>query len=161
VKFAAATRESRWLVWTTVLAALLLMLLPLPRFLSLLRPPLLSLVILYWSTMAPRAGGILIGFVAGLLLDLLQGTLLGEHALALSLITYLAVRLHLMTRAKPIFEQGLLVLIGLLLQELVLWAIDGWSGHPLSSWLRWLPCFTGAAIWPVVVGLLGRLHTPR
>jgi len=156
-----ARSESRWLVWITVFAALLLMLVPLPRFLSVLRPPLLALVILYWSTMAPRAGGILVGFVAGLMLDLLQGTLLGEHALAMSLITYLAVRLHLMTRAKPIFEQGLLVLVGLLLYEGLLWAIEGWSGHALNSWLRWLPCFTGAAMWPVVVGLLGRLHAPR
>jgi rod shape-determining protein MreD len=154
-------RESRWLVWLTVFAALLLMFVPLPRFLSVLRPPLLVLVVLYWSTMAPLAGGILVGFIGGLMLDLLQGTLLGEHALAMSLVTYLAVRLHLMTRAKPIFEQGLLVLVGLLIYEGLLWAIDGWSGHALSSWLRWLPCFTGAAAWPVVVGLLGRLHAPR
>jgi len=157
----SAERTSRWLVWLTVLAALMLMLVPLPRFLSLLRPPLVALTLLYWSTMAPRAGGILVAFLAGLMMDLLQGTLLGEHALALCLIAYLAARLHLMTRAKPIFEQGLLVFIGLLLHEGLLWAIDGWSGHPLNSWLRWLPCLTGATAWPIVVGLLGRLHAPR
>ncbi|MEY4762914.1 MAG: hypothetical protein RLZZ200_2770 [Pseudomonadota bacterium] len=155
------SRSSALLVYGTVFVALLLMLVPLPRFLSVLRPPLVALVILYWSTMSPRSGGILVGFLSGLLIDLLQGSLLGEHALALSLVTYLAVRMHLMTRAKPIFEQGLLVLIGLLLHEGLIWAIDGWSGHPLNNWLRWLPCFTGAALWPVVVGVLGRLHAPR
>ena len=156
-----APRESRVLVYATALAGLLLTLLPLPSFLGVIRPPFLVVVILYWSTMTPRAGGILIGFLAGMTLDLLQGTQLGEHALALSFVTYLAVRLHLLTRAKPIFEQSLFALIALLLYETLLWAIDGWSGHPLNSVLRWLPALTGAAIWPVTVGLLGRTHTPR
>jgi rod shape-determining protein MreD len=156
-----APRESRLLVYATALAGLLLTLLPLPGFLGVIRPPFLVVVILYWSTMTPRAGGILIGFLAGMTLDLLQGTQLGEHALALSFVTYLAVRLHLLTRAKPIFEQSLFALIALLLYETLLWAIDGWSGHPLNSVLRWLPALTGAAIWPVTVGLLGRTHTPR
>ena len=154
-------RISPLLVYTTALAALLLMLVPLPTWLSVLRPPLLVVVVLYWSTMMPATGGIFIGFLAGMLLDLLQGAQLGQHALALSLVTYLAVRLHLITRAKPIFEQSLLVLVALLLYELVLWAIDGWSGHPLNSVLRWLPPFTGAALWPVIAGLLGRTHSPR
>lgn len=154
-------RVSTLLVYTTALAALLLMLVPLPDWLAVLRPPLLVLVILYWSTMAPGTGGILIGFLGGLLIDLLQGAQLGQHALALSLVTYLAVRLHLITRAKPIFEQSLLVLLALLLNELVLWAIDGWSGHPLNSLLRWLPSLTGAALWPVIAGLLGRTHSLR
>ncbi len=154
-------RISALLVSATSLAALLLMLAPLPLWLSLLRPPLLVLVVLYWSTMSPATGGIFIGFFCGLLLDVLQGAQLGQHALALSLVTYLAVKLHLITRAKPIFEQSLLVLVALLLYELVLWAIDGWSGHPLNSVLRWLPPFTGAAVWPVIAGLLGRTHAPR
>jgi len=155
------SRVSALLVYTTALAALLLMLAPLPTWLAVLRPPLLILVVLYWSTMTPGTGGIFIGFLSGMLLDLLQGSQLGQHALALSLVTYLAVRLHLITRAKPIFEQSLLVLLALLLYELVLWAIDGWSGHPLNSVLRWLPPFTGAALWPVIAGLLGRTHSPR
>lgn len=157
----AAPRESRLLVYVTVLAALLLTLLPLPKYAAILRPPLVVVVILYWSTMTPRAGGILIGFLAGMVIDLLQGTQLGEHALALSFVTYLAVRLHLLTRAKPIFEQSLFALIALLLYETLLWAIDGWSGHALNDWMRWLPSLTGAAIWPLVVGLLGRTHTAR
>ena len=71
------------------------------------------------------------------------------------------MRLHLLARAKPLFEQSLFALIALLLYEFVLWAIDGWSGHPLNSILRWLPAFSGAALWPVVAGLLGRTHSPR
>ena len=157
----AGSRESGLMVYITALLAMMLTILPLPQILSVIWPQWLVIVVLYWSTMAPRSGGILLGFLAGLCLDVLLGTRLGEHALALSLLTYLAVRLHLLTRAKPIFEQSLFILIALVLYELSLWAIEGWSGLRVSSWTRWLHIVTGAMAWPVVVGLLGRLHSPR
>jgi rod shape-determining protein MreD len=157
----AGTREPTLLVYVTALLALTVVLLPLPQILSYLWPNLLVLVVLYWSTMTPRAGGMLIGFLAGLTLDLLNGTQLGQHAFAMCLVTYLALRLHLLTRAKPIFEQALFAGIALFAYEAALWAIDGFSGHHTGSWTRWIHVATGAAVWPVITGLLGRLHSPR
>jgi hypothetical protein len=60
------TRISGWLVYGTALAALLLTLVPLPNLLAVIRPPLLVMTVLYWSTLAPRTGGIFIGFAFGL-----------------------------------------------------------------------------------------------
>jgi len=157
----SGTRESRLLVYITALIALVLTLVPMPQLLSLLWPNLLVLTVLYWSTMAPLTGGMLLGFVAGLALDVLGGSQLGQHAFALSLLTYLAIRLHLLTRAKPLFEQSMFVLIALLLYEFTLWAIDGFSGNRTGSWARWVHVPIGAMLWPVVVGILGRLHSPR
>jgi rod shape-determining protein MreD len=157
----SAVRESRLLVYITALIALMLTVLPLPQLLSVVWPNLLILTVLYWSTMTPRAGGMLIGFLAGLALDVLNGTQLGQHAFALSLVTYLALRLHLITRSKPIFEQAMLVLLVLLVYEGTLWAIDGFSSQSTGNWTRWVHVATGAAAWPLVVGLLGRLHSPR
>jgi rod shape-determining protein MreD len=107
------------------------------------------------------AGGMLLGFLAGLTLDVIGGTQLGQHALALSLITYLALKLHLLTRAKPLFEQAIFVFVALLVYEATLWAIDGFSGQATGSWTRWMHIPVGVALWPVVVGILGRLHAPR
>ncbi|MEO8313885.1 MAG: rod shape-determining protein MreD [Pseudomonadota bacterium] len=157
----AGARESTLLVYVTALLALTVSLLPLPQLLAIFWPQLLVLVVLYWSTMTPGAGGMLLGFLAGLTLDLLNGTQLGQHAFALCLVTYLAIRLHLLTRAKPIFEQALFVAIALLVYEAALWAIDGFSGQHTGSWTRWMHIVTGAAVWPVITGLLGRLHSPR
>ncbi len=157
----AGARESTLLVYVTALVALMLSVLPLPQLLSIIWPNLLVLVVLYWSTMTPRAGGMLVGFLAGLTLDLLNGSQLGQHAFAMSLVTYLAIRLHLLTRAKPIFEQAVFVLIALFVYEATLWTIDGFSSHHTGSWTRWVHIASGAALWPVIVGLLGRLHSPR
>lgn len=156
-----APHESALLTWITALIGLMLTVMPLPQFLSVLWPNMLVLAILYWSTMTPRAGGILIGFLGGLCLDVLTGSQLGQHALALSLLCYLAIRLHLLVRAKPLFEQALFVLAALVLYEAVLWAIDGFSAQGTGDWTRWVHVITGAAIWPLMAGLLGRLHTPR
>src|SRR5690606_16670618 len=101
-----ARRESPLLVWITVLIAVVLTLLPLPQAVSIFWPNLVLLAVLYWSTMAPAIGGVLVGFASGLALDVLGGAQLGQHAFAFSVLTYLAIKLHLLTRSKPIFEQA-------------------------------------------------------
>jgi rod shape-determining protein MreD len=154
-------RNSFLIVTTMAVISVLLTVVPLPNWLDIVRPAFVALVVLYFSTMAPNAGGIALAFIPGLALDALTGSLLGEHAFALSLLAYLAIRLHLMTRAKPIFEQSLLVFGGLLIYESTLWAIDGWSGQPLGNATRWLHTIVGAALWPVVFGVLGRFHAPQ
>lgn len=156
-----SNRSSFALVAVTALLGLILTLVPLPHWLAIARPAFLVLVVLYWSTMTPFAAGIGLGFVSGLALDVFQGSLLGEHALALAFVTYLAVRLHLLMRAKPLFEQSIFVFAGLLVYEFLLWVIDGWSGHPITGPARWVHTLSGGIIWPVIVGILGRFHTPQ
>jgi rod shape-determining protein MreD len=138
----------------TALFALVFTVLPLPVWLDVLRPAFLVLTVLYWSINAPRAGGIGLGFACGLVLDVFQGPVLGEHALALAIIAYIAGREHQRVRSKPAFQQSLLVFLGLLIYECVLFAIDGWTGHPVTSPLRWVHCLTGALVWPPVAAVL-------
>jgi len=128
--------------------------LPLPPWLDVVRPAFLVLTVIYWSVNAPRAGGLAIGFFAGLLLDVFQGPVLGEHALALSLITYIAVREHQRIRSKPAIQQALIVFAALILYEVVLFMIDGWTGNPVTSPLRWVHTVTGALLWPPVAAIL-------
>ena len=156
-----SSRENLLVILFTSFIALVLNILPLPVVLSAMRPAFLVLAVLYWSTMTPYVAGMALGFLGGLALDVFQGSVLGEHALVLSFLTYLALRLNLLMRAKPIFEQSLYVALALLLYESLLWVIDGWTGHSLSSPLRWVHVVTGALIWPLIVGVLGRFHSTR
>lgn len=153
--------EPRLLAVATTLAALVLQVVPLPYWLSILRPAVLVLVVLYWSVQAPRTGGITLGFVSGLALDVFRGSVLGQHALAVSLVVYLAIRFHLQIRNTPLFQQALFALAALFLYELVVWSIDGWSGHPVAASTRWLHPITGALVWPLIVIVLDRLRASR
>jgi len=146
--------DSRGRMLLTAFVALTLTVLPLPPWLDVLRPAFLVLTVLYWSVNAPRTGGIALGFFAGLMLDVFQGPVLGEHALALCIITYIAVREHQRIRSKPAIQQALIVLVALLVYEVVLFTIDGWTGNPVTSPLRWVHALTGALIWPPAAAIL-------
>jgi rod shape-determining protein MreD len=157
----AHMREPYGRIFFTVLLALFLSVVPVPAWFDAARPAFLVLTVLYWSIAVPRAGGLTLGWMAGLALDIFQGSLLGQHALAVSLVTYLAVREHQKIRSKPVFQQSLIVMGLLFVYEFVVFAIDGWSGHVLFGPLRWLQILTGAVLWPLAAGLLGRSHAPR
>jgi len=157
----SAASNPRIAMLKSVVAALLLTLLPLPAWLELIRPGFVAITVLYWSIVAPRVGGIALGFTCGLLLDAFEGPVLGEHALALAFLAYLGVREHQRVRSKPIFQQSLIVFAALVIYEFVLFAIDGWTGHPLTTPLRWLPSLTGALIWPLAAGVLARSYRPQ
>jgi rod shape-determining protein MreD len=146
--------DSRSRLLLSTLVALILTVLPLPPWLDVVRPDFLVLTVLFWSVYAPRTGGIALGFFAGLVLDVFQGPVLGEHALALTLVTYMAVREHQRVRSKPAIQQAMFVLVALILYEVVLFMIDGWTGHPVTSPLRWVHTLTGALIWPPAAALL-------
>ena len=150
----------RLTIFTTSLIALLLTVAPLPTWGAIVRPAFLVLAVLYWSIMIPRIG-LMLAFVGGLAIDVFQGSLLGEHAFALVFVSYLGIRLNLLVRAKPLFEQSLFVFAALMVYEFLLWVIDGWSGHPLTTPARWVHTLTGGLIWPLVVGILGRFQPNR
>jgi rod shape-determining protein MreD len=146
--------DSRGRMLLAALVALILTVLPLPPWLDVVRPAFLVLMVLYWSVNAPRTGGIALGFYAGLMLDVFQGPVLGEHALALALVSYIAVREHQRIRSKPAFQQALIVFAALIVYECVVFAIDGWTGHPVTSPLRWVHTVTGALVWPPAAAIL-------
>lgn len=140
----------------STLIALVLTVLPLPQYGDLFRPSFLILTVLYWAIAAPRAGGVGWGWFSGLTLDVFQGPVLGEHALVLALATYMAAREHQRIRSKPLFQQSLIILVILAFYEGVVFLIDGWTGHPLTSPLRWIHCATGALIWAPVATILAQ-----
>jgi rod shape-determining protein MreD len=146
--------QARLRMALTALIALVLTVLPLPMWLDVMRPAFLVLTVLYWSINTPLAGGIGLGFACGLLLDVFQGPVLGEHALALAIVAYIAVREHQRIRSKPAFQQSLVVFAALVFYEFVVFAVDGWTGHPATSPLRWVHCLTGAIVWPLAAAIL-------
>jgi rod shape-determining protein MreD len=153
--------EPRAPVFFTALFALILTVLPLPTWLSLVRPAFLVLTVMYWSIAAPRAGGIALGFFSGIMLDVFQGPVLGEHALVLCVLAYIFVREHQKIRSKPAFQQSLIVFAALVFYESILFLIDGWTRHPVTSLLRWTHTVSGAIFWAPVVAVLSATNDRR
>lgn len=152
-------REPRWAVTFTVLLALIAQVLPLPDFLSVVRPSFIALAILYWAIYAPHAGGIFAAWLAGLALDVFKGEVLGQNALAIALIAYIAISLHQRLRNQTLVQQSLFVFAMLTFNELVVWSIEGWTAQAVSSAWRWIQPMIGAMLWPFIALLLGRTHS--
>ena len=74
------------LILLTFAAAMLLTIIPLSDGFRALRPDWVALTLIFWCLALPDRVSVGSGFIAGLLLDVLTGTLLGQHALALSLV---------------------------------------------------------------------------
>jgi rod shape-determining protein MreD len=154
-----ARGEPRWAVFFTVLIALIAQVLPLPDWLSAVRPSFIAVVVIYWGIFSPHAGGIFAPWLAGLALDVFKGDVLGQNALAIALVAYIAMSLHQRLRNQTLIQQSLFVFAVLALNEFVVWGIEGWSGHSVSSPWRWIQPMIGAMLWPFVALLAGRTHS--
>ena len=154
--------EPRGAMLITAAIALVLTVIPLPPYLALVRPMFLVLTVLYWSIASPRAGGIALGFFAGLMIDVFPpSTVLGEHALALTFIAYVAVREHQKIRSKPAFQQSLIVFAVLVVYETILFGIDGWTHHAVTNPMRWAHTLSGAILWAPVAAVLNATNDRR
>jgi rod shape-determining protein MreD len=150
-------REHDWVIpFVSVIAALALAVVPLPGAITSFRPDWVALVLLYWSLVSPRRFGLLTAFWTGLALDTLNGALLGQHALALLVIVYLSRRFYLRLRVFPISQLTVAVTALLLLYEFVLFWVDGVAGRTVPLIERWAPVVSGALLWLLVVGVVGR-----
>jgi rod shape-determining protein MreD len=140
-----------WVPALSLALTLALAVVPLPDAIAPLRPDWVAVVLLYWSLMAPRRFSLLTAFWMGLALDTLTGALLGQNALALVVVVYLAERFHLRIRVFPMSQLALTVLVLLGLCEFILFWVDGLAGRTVPLVERWVPPLTGTLVW---LGLL-------
>jgi rod shape-determining protein MreD len=147
-------RIGRLRITITVILALIIAIVPLPEPINAARPDLLLLLVIYWSLSAPRIAGLVFAWLCGLAIDLLKGMVLGQHALAFLLVAYITHKFQLRMRIFPIWQQTLTVLMLLTIYQFLVFWIDGVIGAPVTTWQRWLPVFTGALSWPVLVAIL-------
>ena len=108
-----------WMVWVTFAVGLLLSVSPLPQFMEILRPLWLALLLAFWALALPQKIGMLTAWCLGLAEDVLYGTLLGQNALILTLITFLVLSLQQRLRMFPMWQQSLVILVIFGLAQLV------------------------------------------
>jgi rod shape-determining protein MreD len=128
--------------------AVVLTILPVPDWAEELRPQWVALTLVYWCLALPDRVGVFWAWSTGLVLDVAAGTLLGQHALSLSVVAYLVVELHPRIRIFPLWQQALSVWVLLLVERLLsLWVI-GATGQPTPTLWYWAPTFVGMLLWP-------------
>lgn len=146
------------ILFLSLAAALVLTLMPLPTGIEPLRPYWVAMVLIYWNLEAGRLRSLGQAFLLGLLLDVLTGTLLGQHALSLLIISYLTERFRNRIRFFPPWQQAAVVMALLFNDRIVqLWVI-GLTDDAWPVWTWWLAPVVGMALWPWMFLLLDRLR---
>lgn len=139
-------------IWSSLLVALLLDMLPLGRLPWM--PDWLALALVFWTVHQPLRVGVGAAFVFGLLLDVQQAGLMGQHALVYTALSYLAIMIHRRLLWFPLGLQAVQVLPLLLAAHLLELGIRLVAGDGFPGWSFWLAPFLQALLWPVVSVLL-------
>jgi len=134
--------------------ALMLNMLPLPDWANYSRPDWVTLVLIYWAMALPQIAGVMLAFIFGLLLDVSQSTLLGQHAVALVIVIFLVQRLYLRIRVYTLIQQALFVGVLLIIKQLIVLWVDGITDNAPDTHFYFLPSLVGAIFWPWLFILL-------
>lgn len=139
-------------IWGSLLTALMLNLLPLGRLAWM--PDFLAVVLVFWSVHQPRRVGLGAAFIFGLSLDVHQASLLGQHALAYTVLIYFAIMIHRRilwfsvpgqaAQLIPLFvaAHGITIILRMI------------GGAIFPGWQVLLAPILEAALWPLVSALL-------
>lgn len=158
--FAAARPEeilrpvNPWFILLTFFLALLANLAPAAGLALLLRPDFLALVILYWCIQEPRYVGVGVAWVLGLVMDVADATVFGQHALAYAVLAYGAEYFRRRVLRFPLWQQAAQVAILLLVCAALVLLVRFVGGAALPRWTYFLAPLVGALLWPPLSVLL-------
>jgi rod shape-determining protein MreD len=137
-------------VIVTIIVALMLTMMPLPDSISAFRPDWVALIMIFWAMSIPRSYSVGAAWIVGIFVDVTQGTLLGQYALALCAITYMTVKFHLLMRVFPLLQLTATIFALLALYQFLLFWINGVAGVSAPAVSYWGPVLTGSLIWPLL-----------
>ncbi len=141
-------------VLASVVVAMILCIIPLPKELFLYNPDWVLLFLIYWTMAIPERVGVAYAWCVGLFCDVLTGRMLGQHPLAYAVVAYICVRLYRSLRLYPMSQQAFSVLLLLLLnQALIFWTQNIKAASSIGM-AYWFPSFVGALVWPAVFLIL-------
>ena len=150
--------QGYFVILATFLVAYVLAVLPLPQWLVAGRPEWVALVLIYWCIALPERVGITTGVAIGLGLDVLEGAVLGQHALSLLFVSLLSLLLYQRLRVYSLWQQAAVVFVLVGVKQLICQWVQSLEGIGASSLVFLLPAFTSALLWPVILHVLRQLR---
>jgi len=139
-----------WFIVVTLALAFVANLLPLSGVALALRPDFVALVLLYWCIQEPRYVGVGIAWGVGLVMDVGDATLFGQHALAYAFLAYAAEYFRRRVLRFPLWQQAAQVAVLLGLGAGLVLLVRFIGGASVPRWTYAVPPLVGALLWPAV-----------
>lgn len=145
----------RWaVIFSSWIFAWILTQIPLPNSIEAFRPEWLMMIFIFWGLIAPEKVTVTIAFIAGIFIDVLYGSLLGQYAITMALLIYFSQFFKNRYRLFPAWQQAFLILILVALGKLILLIIHWLLGYPSVSFWYWAPLISSMLIWPYMYKIL-------
>ena len=136
----------------SLMVAFLLNMLPWGHFIG--APDFVALVLVFWGIHQPRKVGIGIAFFMGLLMDVHDATLLGENALAYTLLSYFAIMIHRRVLWFPVLTQAVHVFPLLLMAQAIQVLVRFSFTDKFPGLMVFIESAVGIVLWPVITWML-------
>jgi rod shape-determining protein MreD len=136
------------------LLAALLAVVQIPEWLQWARPEWVALTLLYWCIALPHRIGIFTALLLGLLIDALEGAVLGQNAFSLTVLALCALLLYQRLRVFSLWQQCAVVFVVIGLHQLVGQWVQNLEGSGARSLLFLLPAVSSALLWPMMLQVL-------
>lgn len=131
--------------------ALLLAVFPLPVSWAWFRPEFVALLMIYWVMALPQQVGVGVAFTVGLLQDIAEFAVLGQHALALVAVSYVCMLSYQRIRNYALWQQSAWVFVLIGLHQLFWNWVKGFSGPAAQSLIFLVPALVSALLWPLLL----------
>ena len=138
----------------TLVIAMVLMMVPLPEEVRYFRPEFVVMTLMYWTMALPQRVGIGVGWVVGLLMDVLMGGALGVMAFSYAFAVYLIARFHLQLRQYPLSQQALTILSVVFIVHF----IAVLAANVSLSWNLWASVLVSTLLWPAMYAVLRKVR---
>lgn len=139
-------------VGLTLLIAFALNIVPLGR--NPLMPDWVALVLVFWNVHQSRRVGVGLAFAFGLMMDVHDGAVLGQHALAYTLLSFFAITIHRRLLWFTVPSQALQILPLFFAAHAVSLVVRMICGGMFPGWQVLLAPVFEALLWPVATVLL-------
>ncbi len=137
-----------WFMWGSLLFAFGASIVPLGRNPAL--PDLLALVLVFWNVHQPRRVGVGVAFAFGLLMDVHDSAVLGQHALAYTLLSFFAITIHRRLLWFGLMSQALQILPLFVSAHVVSLAVRMLVGGMFPGWELMLAPVLESLLWPII-----------
>ena len=145
---------SPWFVLLTLVVGVVINLLPFSGLAVLVKPDFLAILILYWGIQEPRMMGVGTAWSLGLLMDVADATVFGQHALAYAVLAYAADYFRRRVLRFPLWQQAAQVALLLLFCAGLVVLVRIVGGAPPPRWTYFIGPLAGAFLWPLISVIL-------
>ena len=125
------------------------------------RPEWIALTLIHWGLVSPQKSSLMVAWFLGLLVDVVHGSILGQHALGFIIVLLMTLRMRPQALVDSFFQKIFIIFIVLGTYLLINLWIMGITGNSPKGWGYWITVGSSLIIWPLYHYYLHIFHTQK